>query len=92
MFGIIIAAVATVLCGITCLIHAIDKNFMLAFLFGLLSLLNLIIFIDDIQKYNEPKELHRSQIEDVVKYDVDTITTISGRDTTRTYTIYYYKY
>ena len=92
MFGIIIAVVATVLCGITCLINAIEKNFMLAFLFGLLSLLNLIILIDDIQKYNEPKELHRSQIEDVVKYDVDTITTISGRDTTKTYTIYYYKY
>ena len=50
------------------------------------------VFIQLAEKYNEPKELHRSQIEDVVKYDVDTITTISGRDTTRTYTIYYYKY
>lgn len=92
MFGIILAAVAAVLCGAACIIDFIMEKPGIGIVMGLLALMNIYILIIDIQKYNEPKELHREQIEEVVKYDIDSTTVINGLDTTKTYTIYYYKY
>ena len=92
MFGIILAAVAAVLCFIACIGDFIMGKPGVGFAMGLLVLMNIYILIVDIKKYNEPKELHREQIEEVVKDDIDSTTVINGLDTTKTYTIYYYKY
>ena len=92
MFGIILAAVAAVLCFIACIGDFIMDKPGVGIAMGLLAIMNIYILFIDIKKYNEPKELHREQIEEVVKYDIDSTTVINGLDTTKTYTIYYYKY
>jgi len=91
MFGIILAAVAAVLCFIACISDFIMDKPGVGIAMGLLALMNIYILITNIQKYNEPKELHREQIEKVVKYDIDSTTVINGTDTTKTYTITYWK-
>lgn len=92
MFKIILAAVVAVFCFVACINDFIMHKHGVGIVMGLLGLMNIYILIIDIQKYNEPKELHREQIEEVVKYNIDSTTVINGLDTTKTYTIYYYKY
>lgn len=92
MFGIVLAAIAVVCCGIACAVDLLVKKYLSAVLFGVLALVNVYILCYDIKKLNEPIEPHRVQIENVIKYDVDSTTVINGSDTTKTYTIYYYKY
>ena len=92
MFVIILAAVVAVFCFVACINEFIMHKPGVGIVLGLLALMNIFILIIDIKKYNEPKKLHREQIEEVVKYDIDSTIVINGLDTTKTYTIYYYKY
>ena len=90
MFGIILSLVAALLCALSCGIHIYDKKPVGAVFFGFLSILNLVFFFLDLVNYNS-NEIEKHEIENVIRYDIDSTMTISGKDTTKTYTIYYYK-
>lgn len=90
MFGIILSLVAALLCALSCGIHIYDKKPIGAAFFAFLSILNLVFFFLNLVNYNS-NEIERHEIENVIRYDIDSTTTISGKDTTKTYTIYYYK-
>ena len=92
MFAVILAFIAVICCTAASIIDFLNDRYGLGILFAFLAILNGIFLVEDIEKLNEPKELHREQIENVVKYDIDSTTVINGIDTTKTYTIYYYKY
>jgi len=90
MFGIILSLVAALLCALTCGFHIYDKKPGVAAFFGFLSILNLVFFFLNLVNYNS-NEIEKHEIENVIRYDIDSTITISGKDTTKTYTIYYYK-
>jgi len=92
MFGLILALIAVICCTAASIMDFVNEQYGLGILFAFLAILNGIFLVEDIKKLNAPKELHREQIENVVKYDIDSTTVINGIDTTKTYTIYYYKY
>jgi hypothetical protein len=90
MFGIILSLVAALLCALSCGIYIYEKKPVGAVFFGFLSILNLVFFFLNLVNYNS-NEIERHKIENVTRYDIDSTMTISGKDTTKTYTIYYYK-
>lgn len=90
MFGIIISFVAAVLCIISCGYQIYNREPISAIFFGFLSVFNIGLFFLNLTNYNS-NEIERHEIENVIRYDIDSTLTISGNDTTKTYTIYYYE-
>ena len=59
---------------------------MLLFIF-----LNIFLLNYHIDKYNEPQEIQTTIVKDIKEFSVDSTITISGADTTKTYTLTYWK-
>ena len=91
--AIIIAIIAIICCGISTILGIVFKKPGQAILFAILTALNVVILIDDIHKYNalQNGELETTVVKNVVGFSADTITVINGADTTRTYTLTYWK-
>lgn len=92
-FLIILAIVAIILCLISMVHGIINGDFGNAIFFFFLILLNVFVLITNLDKYNAMKngEVETTVVENVKGFSADTITVINGADTTRTYTITYWK-
>ena len=89
--GIILAIVAIICCSIAFIIDIIHYDgsnaiYMLLFIF-----LNAFLLKCNIDKYNEPQEIQTIIVKDIKEFSVDSTLTISGVDTTKTYTLTYWK-
>ena len=92
-FGIIIAIIAIVCCLGAFIFDLINQEYGAAFVMLILVVLNVFILIYDIEKYNAKKngEFDRKTVENVIGYSIDSTTVINGVDTSKTYTITYWK-
>ena len=92
-FGIVLAIVAIVACSISVVLCLINQEFGGAFFMMILAILNVFILVNDIDKYKAKKngEVERKTVENVIGYSIDSTTVINGVDTTKTYTITYWK-
>ena len=93
MFAIILAIIAIVCCFAAMIVNLAHQHYGGAFLMIALILLNVFVLKYDIEKYNAKKngEYETVVVNNVIGYSVDTITVINGADTTRTYTLTYWK-
>ena len=91
MFGIILACVAIVLCILACLNNIVQEKIGGSLFFALLVILNVYILYIDIKKYNNPDAVETHIVHNVEGYSVDSTMTINGTDTTKTYTLTYWK-
>ena len=93
MFGIILAIVAIVCCGLALIIDLATKRIGWAIVMGISVILNAYILKIDIEKYHAKQnhEFETTIVKNVVGYNIDSTLTINGADTTKTYTITYWK-
>lgn len=91
MFGIILACVAIVCCLTAFIIDVIQSDGVSAICMLLLVFLNAYLLKYHLDKRNEPQEIQTTIVKDVQGFSVDSTITISGADTTKTYTITYWK-
>ena len=89
--GIILAIVAIICCSIAFIIDIIHYDGSNAIYMLLLILLNLFLLKLNIDKYNESQEIQTTIVKDIKEFSVDSTLTISGVDTTKTYTLTYWK-
>lgn len=92
-FGIILAIVAIIVCGAAMIFNLINHEWGGAFFMFLLVLLNVFILVFDIERLNAKNngEVETKVVKDVIGYSIDSITVINGTDTTKTYTLTYWK-
>jgi len=92
-FGIILAIVAIIVCGGAMISDLINHYWGGAFFMSLLVLLNVFILVSDIERLNAKNsgEFETKVVKDVIGYSVDSVTVINGTDTTKTYTLTYWK-
>jgi len=91
MFGIILACVAAVICILACLNNIAQEKIGGSLFFALLAVLNVYILCVDIKKYKNPNEVETHIVKNIEGYQIDSTLTINGVDTTKTYTITYWK-
>lgn len=89
--GIILAIAAIICCSIAFIIDVIHSDGGSAICMLLLVFLNVFILKYNLDKRNEPQEIQTTIVKDVQGFSVDSTLTISGADTTKTYTITYWK-
>ena len=53
--------------------------------------LNIFLLNYHIDKYNESQEIKTTIVKDIKEFSIDSTLTISGADTTKTYTLTYWK-
>lgn len=91
ILGIILAIVAIICCSIAFIIDVIHSDAPSAIGMILLVFLNIFILKYNLDEYNEPKEVQTTIVKDIQGFSVDSTLTISGADTTKTYTLTYWK-
>ena len=91
MTGIILSIVAIICCLIAFIIDVIHSDAPSAIGMILLVFLNIFILKYSLDKYNKPQEIQQTVVKDIQKFSVDSTLTISGADTTKTYTLTYWK-
>ena len=91
MTGIILSIVAIICCLIAFIISVDHSDVLGAISMLLLVFLNAFLLKCNIDKYNEPKEVQTTIVKDIQGFSVDSTLTISGADTTKTYTLTYWK-
>ncbi len=89
--GIILAITAIVCCLIGFIIDVIHSDGGSAICMLLLVFLNAYILKYNLDKLNESQEIHTTIVKDIQGFSVDSTLTISGADTTKTYTLTYWK-
>lgn len=89
--GIILAIVAIICCSIAFIIDVIHSDGGSAICMLLLVFLNVFILKYNLDKRDEPQEIQTTIVKDVQGFSVDSTLTISGADTTKTYTLTYWK-
>ena len=89
--GIILAIVAIICCSIAFIISVISSDVSGAIGMLLLVFLNVFLLKCNIDKYNESQEIKTTIVKDIKEFSVDSTLTISGADTTKTYTLTYWK-
>lgn len=89
--GIILAVVAIICCSIAFIIHVANSEIIGAIVMLLLVFLNAFLLKCNIDKYNEPQEIQTTIVKDIQGFSIDSTLTISGADTTKTYTLTYWK-
>lgn len=88
--GIIAAIVAIICFTIAFIIDIVHYDGSKAIYMLLLVFLNIFLLNYNIDKYNESQEI-QTTIKDIQGFSVDSTLTISGADTTKTYTLTYWK-
>ena len=91
MTGIILAIVAIICFTIVFIDSVTNSNISGAIITLLLIFLNVYLLKLNIDKYIESQETKATIIKDIKEFSVDSTLTISGVDTTKTYTLTYWK-
>lgn len=91
MTGIIFAIIAIICFTIVFIDSVANSNISGAISTLLLIFLNVCLLKLNIDKYIESKETQTTIIKDIKEFSVDSTLTISGADTTKTYTLTYWK-
>ena len=91
IFGIIAAIVAIICFTIVFIDSVANSNISGAISTLLLIFLNVFLLKYNIDKYIESQETQTTVIKDIKEFSVDSTLTISGADTTKTYTLTYWK-
>lgn len=91
LFLTILAGVAAIFCLVAMIRDTIDGDLGGTILFFGLFLLNVFCLINDIDTLRNPDKVETTVVKDVVGYKVDSTMTINGADTTKTYTLTYWK-
>jgi hypothetical protein len=91
LFLTILAAVAAIFCLVAMIRDIIDGDLGGTILFFGLFLLNVFCLINDIDTLRNPDKVETTVVKNVVGYQVDSTMTINGADTTKTYTLTYWK-
>jgi hypothetical protein len=91
---IILAVLAIVLCCIAAIAQFAMENFGYGLALLVLGILNLYLLKDAIDDSHakEKNEPVSTVVSDVVEYKIDSTITINNADTTKAYTITYWKY
>ena len=91
MTGIILAIIAIICFTIVFIDNVTNSNISGAIITLLLIFLNVCLLKLNIDKYIESQETRTTIIKDIKEFSVDSTITISGADTTKTYTLTYWK-
>ena len=91
ILGIILAIVAIICFTIVFIDNVANSNISGAISTLLLIFLNVCLLKLNIDKYIESQETQTTIIKDIKEFSVDSTLTISGADTTKTYTLTYWK-
>ena len=91
ILGIILAIVAIICCSIVFIIDVIHSDAPSAIGMIFLVFLNIFILKYNLDEYNKPQEVQTTVVKDIQGFSVDSTLTISGADTTKTYTLTYWK-
>ena len=91
MTGIILAIVAIICFTIVFIDSVANSNISGAIITLLLIFLNVCLLKLNIDKYIESQETRTTIVKDIKEFSVDSTITISGADTTKTYTLTYWK-
>ena len=91
ILGIILAIIAIICFTIVFIDSVANSNISGAISTLLLIFINVLLLIYNIDKYIESQETQTTVIKDIKEFSVDSTLTISGADTTKTYTLTYWK-
>ena len=91
IIGIILAIIAIICCSIAFFIDVIHSDAPSAIGMILLVFINIFILKYNLDEYNKPQEVQTTVVKDIQGFSVDSTLTISGADTTKTYTLTYWK-
>ena len=93
IFAIVISIIAIICCSIAAVVNFTSADTGQGVVFTLLALLNLFLCITDINDYRSMKsgELKTEVVKNVVGYHADSTIVINGTDTTKVYTLTYWK-
>ena len=91
ILGIILAIAGIICCLITFIISVANSDIIGAIIMLLLVFINIFILKYNLDEYNKPKEVQTTVVKDIQGFSVDSTLTISGADTTKTYTLTYWK-
>ena len=91
IIGIIAAIVAIICCSIAFIINVANSDIIGAIIMLLLVCVNAVLLKFNLDIHNEPQEIQTTIVKDIQGFSVDSTLTISGADTTKTYTLTYWK-
>lgn len=91
MTGIILAIIAIICFTIVFIDSVANSNISGVISTLLLIFINVLLLKYNIDKYIESQETKTTIIKDIKEFSVDSTLTISGADTTKTYTLTYWK-
>ena len=91
MTGIILAIVAIICFSIEFIISVVNSNIKDAIFMLLLVFLNVFMLKLNLDRHNKSQEIQTTIVKDIQGFSVDSTLTISGADTTKTYTLTYWK-
>lgn len=91
ILGIILSIVAIICFTIVFIDSVANSNISGVISTLLLIFINVLLLKYNIDKYIESQETQTTIIKDIKEFSVDSTLTISGADTTKTYTLTYWK-
>ena len=91
ILGIILAIAGIICCSIAFFISVDHSDVLGSIGMILLVFLNIFILKYNLDEYNKPQEVQSTIVKDIQGFSVDSTLTISGADTTKTYTLTYWK-
>lgn len=86
----VLSIILIIICTLFLIIDIITEHYGLAALMAFCVLLNIFSLKNEIHK-RDPNYVETHIVKDVKGYDIDTIKTINGADTTQTYVLTYWK-
>ena len=89
--GIILAIVAIICCSIAFIINVANSDVLGTIIMLLLIFLNAFLLKLNLDIHNESQEIQTTIVKDIQGFSIDSTLTISGADTTKTYTLTYWK-
>ena len=91
ILGIILAIAGIICCLIAFIISVANSDIIGAIIMLLLVCVNAVLLKFNLDEYNKPQEIQTTIVKDIQGFSVDSTLTISGADTTKTYTLTYWK-
>ena len=91
ILGIILAIAGIICCLIAFIISVANSDIIGAIIMLLLVCVNAVLLKFNLDIYNKPQEVQTTVVKDIQGFSVDSTLTISGADTTKTYTLTYWK-
>ena len=89
--GIILSIVAIICCSIAFIINVANSDVLGTIIMLLLIFLNAFMLKCYLNIHNESQEIQTTIVKDIKEFSVDSTLTISCTDTTKTYTLTYWK-